>query len=75
MALFGKWKKINLQRTILAKVEYVSESQISEMKNKKLEITTMRAMKYVNANYLIFYIHYIHLFIYESMNKIYISDI
>ena len=75
VALFGKWKKINLQRTILAKVEYVSESQISEMKNKKLEITTMRAMKYVNANYLVFYIFYIHLFIYESMNNIYISDI
>ena len=75
MALFGKWTKINLQRTILAKVEDVSEPQISEMGNKKLEITTMRAMKYVNANYLVFYIRYIHLFIYESVNnKNYISE-
>ena len=75
MALFGKWTKINLQRTILAKVEYVSQSQISEMGNQKSEIATMRAMKYLNVNYLVFYIRYIHLFIYESMNKIYISDI
>ena len=42
---------------------------------EKSEITTMRAMKFVNANYLVFYIHYIHLFIYESMNKIYTCDI
>ena len=65
----------NLQRTILAKVEYVSQSQISEMGSKKLEIKTMRAMKYVNANYLDFYICYIDLFIYESMDNIYIYDI
>ena len=35
----------------------------------------MRVMKYANVNYLVFYIRYIHLFIYESMNnKIYIFD-
>ena len=54
MALFGKWTKINLQRKILAKVEKnemlnANMFQNPKYQKSKLEITTTRVMKYVNA--------------------------